>query len=209
IAPSPADTKSVAILILAAGQSRRMGQDNKLLAQIGGKPMFRHVAEQALKSNASGVFAVTGHERDDIEKVIEDLDIKTFHNPDFADGLSSSLKTGFRALSKQYDGILVCLGDMPFIKAELFNQLISTFDVEEGRSIVVPTYQGKRGNPVLIASLFAPEIATVTGDIGAKSLIAENEHVVFNLDIDANSIFTDIDTPEALKNLQQRKDVES
>lgn len=209
IAPSLPDSKSVAILILAAGQSRRMGRDNKLLAKIDGKPMVRHVAEQALKSTASGVFAVTGHERDKIEKVIENLDIKTFHNPDFADGLSSSLKTGFRALSKKYDGILVCLGDMPFIKAELFNQLINAFDVEEGRSIVVPTYQGKRGNPVLIASLFAPEVTRVTGDIGAKSLIAENEHVVFNMDIDANSIFTDIDTPEALINLQQRKDVAS
>ncbi|USG59718.1 molybdopterin-binding/glycosyltransferase family 2 protein [Sneathiella marina] len=207
IAPSLLENKSVAILILAAGQSRRMGRDNKLLAEIDGKPMFRHVAEQALNSTASGVFAVTGHERDKIEKVIEDLDIKTFHNPDFAEGLSSSLKTGFRALSKQYDGILVCLGDMPFVKAELFNQLINAFDVEEGRSIIVPTYQGKRGNPVLIASLFAADVTRVTGDIGAKSLIAENEHVVFNLDINAKSIFTDIDTPEALVNLQQRKDV--
>lgn len=209
VAPSLPDRKSVAILILAAGQSRRMGPDNKLLAEINGKPMFRHVAEQALSSIASSVYAVTGHERDKIEKIIEDLDIKTFHNPDYAEGLSSSLKTGFRALAKQFDGIIICLGDMPFIKAELFDRLIKAFDMEEGRSIIVPTFQGKRGNPVLIASLFAPEVTMVTGDIGAKSIIAENEHVVFNLEIDANSIFTDIDTPEALVNLQQRKDVAS
>ncbi|PHQ70749.1 MAG: 4-diphosphocytidyl-2C-methyl-D-erythritol kinase, partial [Sneathiella sp.] len=193
---------SVAILILAAGQSRRMGSDNKLLAQIAGKPMLSHVAAQALKSKAARVFAVTGYDREKIKSLLENMDIDVFHNPDYADGLSSSLKIGFAALADAYEGILICLGDMPFVTTKLFDQLIDAFDREEGRAIIVPAYNGKRGNPVLIASVFKPDILAVTGDIGAKSLIAENEHVVFTVDIENNSIFRDIDTPNALMNVQ-------
>lgn len=196
--------KSVAVLILAAGQSRRMGKDNKLLAKIGGKPMLRHTAEQALKSKAAGVYGVTGHERGEIKALLDELGIESFHNPDFADGLSSSLKTGFRALADRYDGILICLGDMPLVSPSLFDKLIDAFDVEEGRAIIVPTFEGKRGNPVLIASHFKNDILAITGDIGAKSLIAENETVVFNVEAEKDSIFTDIDTPEALASLQRK-----
>ena len=195
--------KSVAVLILAAGQSRRMGKRNKLLAEINGKAMLRHTAETALKSKAAGVFGVTGHDRGKIEAMFNDLDIPSFHNPDYADGLSSSLKTGFRALAEKYDGILVCLGDMPLVSADLFDTLIDAFDTEEGRAIIVPTFKGKRGNPVLIASQYKNDILTLTGDIGAKSLIAENESHVFNVEADQDSIFTDVDTPDALSALQQ------
>jgi molybdenum cofactor cytidylyltransferase len=195
--------KSVAIVILAAGQSRRMGPQNKLLATINGKPMLRHTAEQALASKATGVFAVTGHEQEKIMPLLQEMGITAFHNPDYAEGLSSSLKTGFRALGDKFDGILVCLGDMPLVTADLFNALIDAFDMEEGRAIIVPTYKGKRGNPVLIASSFKPDILAITGDIGAKSLIADNELLVFTVDAGKDSIFADIDTPDALSNLQQ------
>lgn len=202
----PLDTerqKSVAILLLAAGQSRRMGTENKLLAEINGKPLLRHVAEAAVKSSASAVYTVTGHERDRIRGVLADLPIETLHNPDYASGLSSSLKTGFRALADRYDGILVCLGDMPFISATLLDKLIDAFDDEDGRSIVVPTYRGKRGNPVLISTDLNESIQLLTGDIGAKSLIAENEDLVFNVEADKESIFTDIDTPDTLALFRQ------
>ncbi|WP_334129337.1 molybdopterin-binding/glycosyltransferase family 2 protein [Sneathiella sp.] len=200
---SPDNRKSVAVLILAAGQSRRMGRENKLLAKISGKPLLRHIAEEAIKSNARAVYAVTGHERERVQGLLADLKIETVHNPDFASGLSSSLKTGFRALADRYDGILVCLGDMPFITAALLDKLIDAFDVADGRSIVVPTYRGKRGNPVLIATDLKESIQTLTGDIGAKSLIAENEDLVFNVEADKESIFTDIDTPDILEKFRQ------
>ncbi|WP_340149751.1 molybdopterin-binding/glycosyltransferase family 2 protein [uncultured Sneathiella sp.] len=196
--------KSVAILILAAGQSRRMGAENKLFAEIGGKPMLRHTAEQALQSKADGVYGVIGHDHKRVAALFDDMGVKSFHNPDYEEGLSSSLKTGFHALADQYDGLLICLGDMPLVKSNLFNALIDAFDVEEGRAIIVPTYQGKRGNPVLIASNFKSDILTITGDIGAKSLIVENEPLVFNVEAGKDSIFTDIDTPDALAALQQK-----
>ena len=195
--------KSVALLILAAGQSRRMGPENKLLTDFRHKPLLRHVAEQAQQSKAQAVFAVTGHEAAQVKSLLADMNIQTFHNPDYASGLSSSLKTGFRALADQYDGILVCLGDMPFINAALLDKLIDAFDIEEGRAIIVPAYRGKRGNPVLIASELQEEIQAITGDIGAKSLIAENDSLVFTVEVDKETIFTDIDTPEALAALRQ------
>ncbi len=200
--------KSIAILILAAGQSRRMGPENKLLAEIEGKPMFSLVAEQALKSNAIDVFAITGHEQEQVEEVATKFGIKTFHNPDYKTGLSSSLKTGFRELADTYEGLVICLADMPFITATLFNEMIEAFDAEEGRAIIVPAFNGKRGNPVLIGSQFKPDILAVTGDIGAKSVIADNEHVVFTIDVHNDSIFKDIDTPEALSLIQAAKDAE-
>ncbi len=199
--------KSIAVLILAAGQSRRMGSENKLLARIENKPMFNLVAEQALKSKATAVYAVTGHEQAMVEEIASDLGIKTFHNPDYKTGLSSSLKTGFRELSDSFEGILICLADMPFVTASLFDEMIDAFDTEEGRAIIVPAFKGKRGNPVLIGSQFKADILNVTGDIGAKSVIADNEHVVFTIDVDNDSIFKDIDTPEALSLIQAAKDV--
>lgn len=198
--------KSVALLILAAGQSRRMGANNKLLARIDDKPMFSLVAEQATQSKGAAVYAVTGHERKLVDDIAETFGIQTFHNPDYKTGLSSSLKKGFSELADSYDGILICLADMPFVTAALFDQMIDAFDTEEGRAIIVPTFRGKRGNPVLISSQFKTDILSVTGDIGAKSVIADNEHVVFTIDVENDSIFKDIDTPEALSRIQATKD---
>jgi len=200
--------KSVAILILAAGQSRRMGPKNKLLAEIDGQPMADITAEQALGSKAEAVFAVIGHEKEKTNEIFENKGIKTFFNEQYEEGLSSSLKTGFRELADNYDGILICLADMPFVTTALLDQLIDAFDIEEGRAIIVPAVDGKRGNPVLIASSFKADILALTGDIGAKPIITENEHVVFNLDIENDSIFRDIDTPESLIHLQRKSELE-
>lgn len=190
--------RKIAVLLLAAGQSRRMGPDNKLLALVDGKPMLRHVAEQALASKTDHVLMVTGHEADAVLNAVWDLDIASVQNPDFGDGLSTSLKIGFQVLKDEFDGILVCLGDMPFVTSEILNQLIEAFDPEEGRAIVVPSVNGKRGNPALISSQFYEDIHEVTGDMGAKALISNNEHIVHAVEIDSSSIFADIDTPEIL-----------
>ncbi|MEP3245446.1 MAG: molybdopterin-binding/glycosyltransferase family 2 protein [Sneathiella sp.] len=188
----------IAVLLLAAGQSRRMGRENKLLALVDEKPMVRRVAEQALASKADHLLMVTGHEADDVLKTVWDLDVPSVQNPDFADGLSTSLKLGFRVLQDQYDGILVCLGDMPFVTTDIFDQLIDAFDPVEGRAIIIPATDGKRGNPALLSSQFKDDIREITGDMGAKALIEENEPLVHAVEIDSSSIFADIDTPEIL-----------
>ncbi|MDP7601278.1 MAG: NTP transferase domain-containing protein, partial [Rhodospirillales bacterium] len=154
----------IAGLLLAAGSSRRMGKENKLLTDVDGTAMVTRVAKQITASQAEGLMVVTGHEKDQVELALKNYATGFAHNPDFADGLSTSLKTGLRALPDNIDGAIVCLGDMPLVKAEHIDQLIRAFDPVEGRSICVPVHGRKRGNPVVWSKRFITEILSVTGD---------------------------------------------
>ncbi len=197
----------IAALVLAAGQSRRMGPDNKLLAEVDGKPMVVRVAEAALASQATAVSVVTGHERDRIEAVLAGLDLSSVHNPDYAQGLSTSLHRGLAALPAGTDGVVVSLGDMPRVEAAAIDRLIAAFNPLEGRAICVPTWDGKRGNPVLFASRFLAEMQEIAGDVGARHLIGAYPELVAEVamdEIDAgHGVLIDVDTPEALAALQE------
>ena len=188
----------IAALVLAAGQSRRMGVTNKLLAEIDGKAMLARVVEAAQASQITGVTGVTGHEADQVAAALNLYDIPSVHNPAFADGLSTSLQTGVGALPKGVDGVIVLLGDMPRIKPSHIDRLIAAFNPVEGRAICVPTYQGKRGNPVLFGSQFFAEMTNVGGDSGAKHLIGQHEDQLVEVAMDDDAIFLDVDTPDAL-----------
>ncbi|WP_458760418.1 NTP transferase domain-containing protein [Afipia sp. TerB] len=190
--------RNVAAIVLAAGRSTRMGGPNKLLAEIGGKPLVRIAAEQALASKASSVVVVTGHQKEEVEQALHGLNVGFAHNPAFADGLASSVKTGIAAVPKEADGALVCLGDMPLIDAQLIDRLIEAFAPDKGSLIVLPVAGGRRGNPVLWSRRFFNELMTLDGDIGARHLIAQHGEAVAEVEVDGKSAFLDIDTPEAL-----------
>jgi molybdenum cofactor cytidylyltransferase len=191
----------VAALLLAAGQSRRMGTLNKLLIGIDGKPMVRHVAEAVAASQASAMIVVTGHERERVEAALAGLTASFVHNPDYAQGLSTSVKRGLAALPAEVDGAVVCLGDMPMVTAAAIDRLIGAFNAVEGRAICVPTRRGKRGNPILLSRQFFPELAAVSGDIGARELIALHPELVAEVEMESDGVLTDIDTPQALAKL--------
>ncbi len=188
----------IAALVLAAGQSRRMGVTNKLLAEIDGKSMLARVVEAAQASQVAQVIAVTGHEADSVVAALAPYDVGSVHNPAFADGLSTSLQAGLGALSDDMDGVIILLGDMPRIAPGHIDRLIAAFNPVEGRAICVPTYQGKRGNPVLFAARFFAEMGGVAGDSGAKHLIGQHEDELVEVPMDDDSIFLDVDTPDAL-----------
>ncbi|MFL5332910.1 MAG: NTP transferase domain-containing protein [Geminicoccaceae bacterium] len=188
-----------AAVILAAGQSSRMGGPNKLLLPVGGdKPMVRHVVEAALASQASPVVVVLGHEQHGVRQALRGLKVRFAVNPDYAAGLSTSLRTGLDALPPEAAGAVVCLGDMPRVSAGLIDRLIAAFDPVEGRAIVVPTWRGKRGNPVLWARTFFAEMQTVAGDVGARQLIGLHAGAVVEVEAESDAALIDIDTPEAL-----------
>ena len=187
----------VAAIILAAGQGRRMGGPNKLLATVGGKPLVRIAAEAALKSRASSVTVVTGHREDDVRTALSGLKVQIVHNPDYADGLSTSLRTGLSSLPQGVDGAIVLLADMPGIEAATIDRLIEAFNPAQGALLVVPTFEGKRGNPVLWSSRFFPELAAVQGDTGGRHLIGQNADSVVEVELGA-PVALDVDTPEAL-----------
>lgn len=196
--PAAARMPRIAALLLAAGQSRRMGPVNKLLVEVDGMPMVRRVAEAVLASGTERLLVVTGHEAARVHAALAGLDAGFIHNLDYADGLSASLRRGLAALGGDCDGAFVCLGDMPAVKSADLDRMIAAFDPLEGRAIVVPTCRGKRGNPVLWGARFFAQMAAVSGDVGARHLIGENAEWVCEVAVDGDGVLRDIDTAEAL-----------
>ena len=191
--------RNVAAIILAAGRSTRMGGPNKLLADLGGKPLVRTVTEQALASKAQSVIVVTGHQAEQVEKALQGLKVKFVRNPDFAEGLASSVKAGVTAVADNSDGAVICLGDMPLISSNLIDRLIEAFAPDRGHLIAVPVSDNKRGNPVLWSRRFFNELMTLNGDIGARHLIARHSEAVAEVPVEDFGAFLDIDTPQTLE----------
>jgi len=207
---SPQQAPRVAVLVLAAGHSTRMGGPNKLLQEADGLPLVVHAVKAALTSQAVEVVVVLGHMADQVKPAIEraigaDKRLRFVTNPDFADGLSTSVRAGIAALGKEIDAAIVQLGDMPGVNAALLDRLMAAFSPVEGRSICVPTVGGKRGNPVLWDRRFFAEMAKVSGDTGAKHLIGEHADLVCEVEMTGEAAITDIDTPEALAAWRVRK----
>ena len=195
--PVAEEGKRVAAIVLAAGRSTRMGAVNKLIAQIGGKPLVRIAAEQALASAAGPVIVVTGHQRDKVEAALQGLNVHLVHNTDYAEGLGTSLRVGIAAVPDEVDGAIVCLGDMPQVDAGLIDTLLDAFDPESGALIVVPTIEGRRGNPVVWARRFFPDLMSIGGDFGARYLIGNYAEAVVEVPVAGEAALTDVDTPES------------
>jgi molybdenum cofactor cytidylyltransferase len=194
----PEKGRRVAAVVLAAGRSTRMGAVNKLIAEIGGKPLVRIAAEQALASHAKPVIVVTGHERERVEAALKGLAVRIVHNPDYADGLGGSLRAGIAAVPKEADGAIICLGDMPQVSSALIDKLIAAFDPERGALVVMPSIDGRRGNPVLWARRFFNDLMQIHGDIGARHLIGSYAEAVVEIPVADDAALIDVDTPESL-----------
>lgn len=191
--------RNVAAIVLAAGRGTRMGGPNKLLAELGGKALVRIVVEHALKSKATSVTVVTGHQATEVERALKGLNVTFIYNPDYPDGIASSVKAGIASVPKQADGAVVCLGDMPLIDSKLLDRLIDAFAPERGHLIAVPVSGGRRGNPVLWSRRFFRELMTLDGDIGARHLIQKHSEAVADVPVEGRGAFLDIDTPQALE----------
>lgn len=203
-APQQPRRPKIAALILAAGLSRRFGADHKLLADLEGKPVIRHVVEAVLASSARPVILVTGHRAAEVEAAAGPGELTIVANPAHAEGLSSSLQAGLRALPPGIDGVLVCLGDMPDIRPEALEKLIAAFNPTEGRAICLPVHNGKRGNPALWGAQFLPDLLRLEGDAGARSLLVPHADWICEVPVDDPGILQDYDTPAMLA---QRRDL--
>ncbi|MDO9458601.1 MAG: molybdopterin-binding/glycosyltransferase family 2 protein [Alphaproteobacteria bacterium] len=201
-APTARKAPRIAALVLAAGRSQRMGAENKLLIKLDGQFMIARVVGQIAAAGLDPCVIVTGHEAADVRVALGGGAVIFAHNPDYAEGLSSSLHTGLKALPEDVDGVLICLGDMPDVRTAHVQRLIAAFDPVEGRAICVPTFQGKRGNPVLFGAQFFEEMMAVAGDTGAKHLIGEYSELVCEVAMEDAAILLDIDTPQAMSEYQ-------
>ena len=190
-------------ILLAAGASRRMGSQNKLLSDLNGKTMIEVVATELVNSKLSHIIVVTGHESEKIKAALTSLDLNFIHNHEYQRGLSTSLKTALEIIPKDTDGIIVCLGDMPLIKAMHIDKLIDAFNPIEGNSICVPVYGRKRGNPIVWSNEYLTQIRSIDGDIGAKNILDEHIEQITEVPMEENAVLFDIDTPEHLDNYKE------
>jgi molybdenum cofactor cytidylyltransferase len=199
--PSPreGDTPTaprVVAIVLAAGASTRMGS-NKMLVSYQDKPMLRATVENVLASGVDEVVVVTGHQSDQVEEALQGLKLRTVHNPHYAEGMSTSLRAGVRAAGKA-DAVVVCLGDMPRVSAQVINRMIAAFNPTEHRNVIVPVHRGQWGNPVLWGAEHFDVLLELEGDKGARGLIGQFKSEAVEINVEEPGVLMDADTPEAL-----------
>lgn len=192
-----------AALVLAAGQSTRMGGCNKLLARVGEVPLICTTVRTLLAAGLRPVLVVVGHESARIAEALAQEPVQLVHNPAYRTGLSSSLHCGLAALPTETAGVLICLADMPRVGARDIERLIAAFAPDQGRAICVPTFGGQRGNPVLWARRFIPEMMAITGDTGARELLFRHADLVHEVAAADDGVLLDVDTSEDLAAINQ------
>jgi molybdenum cofactor cytidylyltransferase len=186
----------VGAVLLAAGTSSRMRGANKLLTELDGVPLVRRTALEVLASSASPVVVVLGHRNVEVAAALVGLDVQRVVNAEYRAGLATSLGAGIRALGDRLDGVVVCLGDMPFVRAADVDTLIGAFEASQGRDIVVPIHEGRRGNPVLWPRAYFHELQRLEGDTGARALLVAHAPRVRSVVVETPGVLIDLDTPE-------------
>ncbi|MBL6750547.1 MAG: nucleotidyltransferase family protein [Nevskia sp.] len=198
----------IAAVVLAAGRSTRMAGCNKLLAGLGGIALVRHAAQAAVAAGLAPVVAVTGNAAAQVEAALAGLPLRAVHNPDFAAGLASSVRTGVQALGgaagAAADGAVFLLGDMPLLRAAHLLRLMQAFADAPAPAICVPTYGGRRGNPVLWSAAYFPRLAELAGDRGARVLFEEYAAHLVEVPMPDDAVLVDIDTDAALEQVRAR-----
>ena len=189
----------ISAILLAAGQSKRMNGENKLAKEIQGIPLIKLSVKNILASSINELIIVLGHQKEIIEKLIDKNEkIKFIFNKDFESGMASSIKTGLDNLSKKTESFFICLGDMPMVSHDIYDQLIKSKDNKE---IIVPTYKGQQGNPVLFNKSMKEKIMDITGDSGAKKILELNKDKILNLEINDQSIAKGFNTQDDFNSL--------
>ncbi len=187
-------------IILAAGQSKRMGKANKLLTRWRGKPLLEYVCKAALGSMCERVIVVTGHDQQEVVDALKNENVLITHNKDYASGMASSIKTGLRKVTNfGHCGALILLGDMPEITSAMINQIIEAGSASEKDAIIVATSNHQKGNPLLWKGLYFDELFNLKGDKGAKQIISKYPDKIIEVELGSPARF-DLDTPQAFQN---------
>ena len=188
----------ISAIILAAGESRRMGVQNKLLLQIDSEVLIRKFVKSVSNSVVDAVLVVVGFEAEKIKAVLHDQAVKFVENPSYEEGMTTSIQSGVKASSNESTGLMICLADMPFAETSDLNRLIQAFNdyqSTESSLIIVPVFQGKRGNPVLFSEEFRDKILTHKGE-GCREIVRQFPHYVKEVSMENDNLLRDIDTPE-------------
>ena len=191
-------------IVLAAGQSRRMGNENKLLMTFDGQPLVRNVANTLMTAGCTEIIVVTGHEDEAVKAALSELELTFVFAKDYEKGQGHSLATGVSALPKGVTDTLVMLGDMPLVSAELVSGLIAHHSVQPDHEgiISLPVFGGKRGHPVIWGKQFFDELSVLKGDIGGRQLLEDYANAIRPFYWDRPEMFLDADTKEAFDKME-------
>jgi molybdenum cofactor cytidylyltransferase len=181
----------ISALVLAAGTSRRMGTVKQLLP-LDGRPLIQHVLETVLKSGVSEVILVLGHSAEAIQRSIETQHVHVVVNENYLQGLGTSLKVGLEAVNPQSTAAIIMLADQPFVRSSTLDRLIEAHS-STGTQIVIPTYQGFRGNPVMLDRSVFHEAMGLSGDIGCRAIFGNHLEGIVKLPVGDPGILLDID----------------
>jgi molybdenum cofactor cytidylyltransferase len=187
-------SQKIAAIVLAAGESRRMGQ-NKLLLPWQGRTVIESIVATLRGCSLTEIIVIVGHEADRVESVLQGQPVRLALNRRFAEGMLSSVQCGIRAASPDLDAFLICLGDQPALRARIIQPLIEAF-AERKASIILPSYQGTRGHPLLISSKYRKEIVTLDPRVGLRQLRQHHADEVFIVEISDEAVLQDMDYPE-------------
>lgn len=200
--------KRVSAIVLAAGLSSRMGTVNKLSLSINGKPLLKHTLQNLLDSELHEIVVVIGHEQEMVRSMISGLKVKVVYNENYQEGQMTSVHCGLSSLQNSCDGVMICLSDLPLLQAGDVNQLIDAFLNHCETSVIVPTYQGKRGNPIVLDFKHRQDILGNGRNLGCKRLLEKNPDIVTALEMDNDHTIVDLDTEDDYERVLYRMIVE-
>ena len=189
----------VVAVVLAAGSSARMGRP-KLTLEVEGKPMLEKVLRTLRETKVEGVVVVLGADEPEVRKGAGFSGEKVIVNHRHQEGMSSSLKLAIRSVGRGTGAVMVVLGDMPLLSAETVDLLIDAYDASRPKA-AVPICSGRRGNPVILDRSLFPQVMNLRGDVGAKSVIAENEGAVLEVAVEDRGVLVDVDDPAGYRTM--------
>ena len=195
---------SVSAIVLAAGLSRRMGAQNKLLLRYSGKPLVRYVVEAVAGSKAGEVVVVVGFEQERIREALEGLDVSFVANERYEEGMGTSIRAGVKAATDEATGYMVCLSDLPLIESEEYDRIIDAFLANHERdpqAIVIPSFEGQRGNPVVLSSFYREAMLAQQGVVGCRGIVKQHPRHITIVEMDTDHVVRDVDTIEAFEAL--------
>jgi molybdenum cofactor cytidylyltransferase len=192
----------IAAIILAAGQSSRMGQ-HKLLLPFFGKPLVLYVVDQTTAAGFDEVLVVVGYHAEAVRALLTDRPVRLIENPDYAQGQSTSMRAGIVALPPHIDAAMILLGDQPLVDPALLKRLMHAWQ-DTAKPIIVPFYGGQRGNPVLFARAIFPELLRVTGDQGGREILQRHAQEIEPVHIATTDAAQDVDTWQEYQTLLKR-----
>jgi molybdenum cofactor cytidylyltransferase len=182
----------VSAILLAAGESKRMGKP-KLLLPIGNGTVLGKTADALLSSQADEVIVVLGANAQEMKKAIAGKPVKIVFNPDYRQGMSTSLIAGLKQVSARAKRIMVALSDQPLIEKRIYNRLIEE-SFNSGKGITAPTYQAKRGNPIIFAISYKEELLQLKGDVGGREILRRHPDDILEVAVDSESVIININT---------------